>query len=97
MSLFDLGDENDNEDVDTSTANEGVTNRENKAGRGVQLKDGELDMSVYDLFRTMKLSWPCLSVDAFGAFDPVQHKSPYTLTFVAGSQADKDKGIKTYI
>ncbi|XP_063729059.1 glutamate-rich WD repeat-containing protein 1-like isoform X2 [Symsagittifera roscoffensis] len=96
-SSSDQVDENDNEDVDTSTANEGVTNRENKAGRGVQLKDGELDMSVYDLFRTMKLSWPCLSVDAFGSFDPVQHKSPYTLTFVAGSQADKDKENRIYL
>ncbi len=67
---------------------------EEEEQRRVRVGDGELDLSVYSLFRTLTLPWPCLTLDAFSAFDSPtpQTVSPFDLTFVAGSQALTQKG-----
>ena len=62
-------------------------------GEVAKLPGGVLDLSIYDMFRAFKLPYPCLSVDAFTLDDPQHTDSPYSLTFVAGSQADRDQGV----
>ncbi|XP_075255764.1 uncharacterized protein LOC142348338 isoform X2 [Convolutriloba macropyga] len=86
----------DHDDVSSLAENDLDGNSSHIAG-SKRVGDGDLDMSVYDLFRSIKLPWPCLSVDSFGSFDPVQSEAPFDLTFVGGSQATSDKENRIFL